>query len=84
LRSAAASIEAGIPGKGGEITYGAGSVWATVFKIPLTRIDVADNKVTRQWIGPRGDSVRYGFDAIWLTDYKRGLLWRIPSVQVSQ
>jgi len=29
--------------------------------------------------GRWGDSVRYGFDAIWLTDYKRGLLWRIPS-----
>jgi YVTN family beta-propeller protein len=84
LRSATASVEAGIPGKGGEITYGAGSVWTTVFSIPLTRIDVADNKVTRQWIGPGGDSVRYGFDAIWLTDYKHGLLWRIPSAQVTQ
>ena len=83
-RSATATIKAGIPGRGGEIAYGAGSVWATVFSIPLTRIDVAENKVTRQWIGPGGDSVRYGWDSIWLTDYKNGSLWRIPSAQVTQ
>jgi virginiamycin B lyase len=82
-RSAIASVEAGVPGSGGEIAFGAGAIWTTVFDIPLTRIDATDNKVTRQWIGPGGDSVRYGFDCIWLTDYKAGLLWRIPSAQVT-
>jgi len=77
-----ATIQAGIPGKGGDIDYRDGSVWATVFDIPLTRIDAKTNKVVRQWAGSGGDSLRVGHGAVWLTDYKRGLMWRIPNEQV--
>jgi virginiamycin B lyase len=72
-----ATIKAGIPGLGGDICYGADSVWATVFDVPLTQIDAKSNDVLRQWVGKGGDSVRVGFGSIWLTDYHRGLLWRI-------
>jgi YVTN family beta-propeller protein len=72
-----ATIKAGIPGLGGDICYGADSVWATVFDVPLTQIDAKSNDVLRQWVGKGGDSVRVGFGSIWLTDYYRGLLWRI-------
>src|SRR6202521_5454698 len=34
-----ATIAVGIPGTGGEIAFGEGSVWATVFRIPISRID---------------------------------------------
>jgi YVTN family beta-propeller protein len=81
-RKAIATINAGIPGKGGEICYGFGAVWATLFQIPLTRVDAVSNKVTDQWVGEGGDSVRCGFDAIWLTSGKAGLLWRIPQATV--
>jgi DNA-binding beta-propeller fold protein YncE len=77
-RRVTATIKAGIPGPGGEICFSVGSVWATVFDVPLTRIDPKTNKVVQQWVGRGGDSVRFGFGSIWLTDYKRGLLWRIP------
>jgi streptogramin lyase len=77
-----ARIQAGIPGKGGDIDYGADSVWLTVFDVPLTRIDAATNRVVRQWVGNGGDSLRFGFDSIWITDYKMGLLSRVPIVQV--
>jgi streptogramin lyase len=80
-RTVVASIAAGIPGPGGEICIGDGSVWTTVFDIPLTRIDVKTNKVTRQWTGTGGDSVRAAHGSIWLTDLRRGLLWRIPYSQ---
>ena len=82
-RKVIATIQVRIPGAGGDIGYGADSVWATVFDLPLTRIDASTNKVVRQWIGKGGDSLRYGFGAIWLTDYKKGLLLRIPIQQVS-
>lgn len=72
-----ATIKAGIPGLGGDLSYGADSVWATVFDVPLTRIDAKTNDVLRQWVGKGGDSVRVGFGSIWLTDYDRGLLRRI-------
>jgi hypothetical protein len=67
-----------IPGTGGDIGYGADSVWPTVFEVPLTRIDAKTNRVVRQWIGKGGDSLRLGFGSLWITDYKKGLLSRIP------
>jgi len=76
-RKVIATIPVGIPGVGGEICYGANSVWAAKFGIPLTRIDTKTNKVSRQWVGRGGDALRFGHDSIWLTDYHRGLLWRI-------
>jgi virginiamycin B lyase len=77
-RKVTATIPVGIPGVGGEICYGADSVWTSKFGIPLTRIDTKTNKVSRQWVGRGGDALRFGYDSIWLTDYHRGLLWRIP------
>lgn len=77
-RKVTAAIPVGIPGPGGDLGYGADSVWATTFDLPLTRIDGQTNKVLRQWVGRGGDSLRFGYDSIWLTDYHRGLLWRIP------
>jgi len=72
-----ATIAAGIPGHGGEITFGAGSAWATEMEFPLTRIDAKTNKVVAQWHGAGGDSVRYAFGSVWLTDLKGGKVWRI-------
>jgi virginiamycin B lyase len=77
-----ATIQVGIPGAGGDICFGGGSVWATVFDVPLTRINARTGKVSRQWIGRGGDSLRVGHDSVWLTDYQRGLLWRIPDSQL--
>ena len=77
-RTVTATIAAGIPGHGGEICFGAGAVWATMPDVPLTKINALDNRVETQWVGPGGDSVRFGHGTVWLTDLKRGLLWRLP------
>jgi len=77
-RKVIATTPVGIPGVGGDICYGANSIWTAKFGIPLTRIDTKTNKVSRQWVGRGGDALRFGHDSIWLTDYHRGLLWRIP------
>jgi virginiamycin B lyase len=77
-RKLVATVQAGILGTGGDIAFGVGSVWATVFDVPLTRINGTTNKVVRQWVGKGGDSLRYGFGSIWITNYKKGLLLRIP------
>jgi virginiamycin B lyase len=79
-----ATIAAGIPGKGGDIAYGAGSVWATVFGTPLVRIDAGSNRIVRRWTGPGGDSLRVGFHSIWITDYRKGLLQRIPLAEATR
>jgi virginiamycin B lyase len=73
-----ATIRVGTPGPGGEILYGGDSVWTTSFGVPLTLIDPVKNQVMRQWVGNGGDAARFGHNSIWLTDYHKGLLWRIP------
>ena len=65
------------PGHGGDISFGAGMVWTTMAKVPLTVVDAETALVLCQWTGPGGDSLGIGHDAIWLTDYQAGTVSRI-------
>ena len=78
----AATIAVGIPGTGGEIAFGEGSVWATVFQIPMSRIDPATNAVMQQWAGAGGDSIRVGHGSIWLSDFAHSVIWRLDPKQM--
>jgi virginiamycin B lyase len=73
-----ALIAAGIPGLGGEMAFGDGAVWATLFDFPITRIDPGTNTVTGQWHGPGGDSIRCAHGSIWLTSLLGAKVWRLP------
>jgi YVTN family beta-propeller protein len=76
-----ANIEVGVPGGGGEIAFGAGHVWATVFEIPISEIDPATNKVIKQWFGPGGDSIRVAHRSVWLSNLREGNVWRFSPDQ---
>jgi len=76
-RKVVATIEVGIPGEGGEIAYGFGYIWATLFHIPISEIDPATNTVIRQWVGEGGDSIRAGHGSIWLSNLRAHNIWRI-------
>jgi virginiamycin B lyase len=76
-----ANIELGAPGNGGEIAFGEGHVWATVFQIPITEIDPATNSVVKQWFGPGGDSIRVGHGSVWLSNLRDQNLWRLSPNQ---
>jgi len=78
---ALAKIDLGIPGHGGEITFGFHSVWATLSGFPITRVDVTTNKVTEQWVGSGGDSIRVAHGSLWLTNYKTGEVWRMTPMR---
>ena len=78
----AATIQVGVPGGGGEISAGEGSVWVTAMEYPLTRIDPSTNKVVQQFYGEGGDSVRAGRGWVWLTHLRTGLVWRIDPRRV--
>jgi virginiamycin B lyase len=69
-----ATIQTGLPGHGGEIAYGEGSLWATLSGFPITRIDPATNQVTQQWAGKGGDSIRAGLGSVWLTNLDAGVV----------
>jgi virginiamycin B lyase len=71
------STALGIPGKGGDISFGGGMIWATVWKVPLSLVDGATAALLCQWAGPGGDSLGIGHGAIWLTDYHAGTISRI-------
>ena len=75
----AATILVDSAGFGGDIAAGGGSVWATTFDRPLSRIDATTNEVVEQYVGGQGgDSVSYGFGSVWLTNLRTGTIWRIP------
>jgi YVTN family beta-propeller protein len=78
-----ATIDIGVPGPGGEIAAGEGSVWVTSFGFPLSRIDPAINRVLQQFTGPGGDAVRTGIGSVWLSNYKAGTVWRIDPKRVA-
>ena len=76
-----ATIPCGIQGGGGEITFGDGFVWATMFDFPLTEIDPATSKVAKQWGGVGGDGIRFGFHSVWLSNGAMGSVWRLSPDQ---
>ena len=74
---AVATIEVGIPGGGGDLAAGEGSVWATSFGFPISRIDPKTNTVVQQFTGDGGDALRVGLGSVWLSNLRAGTVWRI-------
>jgi virginiamycin B lyase len=72
-----ATIEVGVPGEGGDIAAGEGSVWITSFEFPISRIDPATNTVVQQFYGKGGDAIRVGLGSVWLSNLEAGNVWRI-------
>ena len=72
-----ATIAVGVPGPGGDIATGDGSVWVTAIGTPLSRIDPETNRVTRQFVGKGGDALRFGLGSIWLSNHEFHEVWRI-------
>ena len=66
-----------MPGGGGEIAVGEGSVWVTSFEFPLSRIDIATNTIVQQFFGKGGDAVRVGLGSVWLSNLDTGNVWRL-------
>lgn len=81
-RKVTATIEAGLVGTGGEIAFGLGHVWATLFQIPITEIDPVSNAVIHQWVGEGGDSIRAGHNSVWLSNLRAHNVWRIDPGQL--
>lgn len=77
------TIEVGVPGSGGEISYGEGSVWVTSFEFPISRIDPVQGKVVQQFAGEGGDAIRVGLGSVWLSNLRAGNLWRLDPKRVA-
>ena len=72
-----ATIQAGIPGPGGDISVGEGFVWLAAKNVPLTKIDPSTNRVVVQFVGEGGDAVRVGKGSIWLCSFFLEEAWHV-------
>lgn len=70
------------PGHGGDIKVAHGIVWTTMLKTPLSATDAITGRVVCQWFGAGGDSLGVSRDAIWLTDYAAGDVYRFDLADV--
>ncbi len=78
-----ATIEVGVPGSGGEIAFGEGSVWVTSFEFPVSRINPASGKVVQQFAGEGGDAIRVGLGSVWLSNIRAGNVWRLDPRRIA-
>jgi len=72
-----ATIALEVPGDGGCIATGGGSVWLTMPNTPVSRIDAATNKVTERFTGVGGDCISFSAGSVWLSNNQLGTVWRI-------
>jgi len=80
---AVAHIPVGVPGTGGDIAAGEGAVWVTTRDIPVSRIDVASEKVTHQFVGPGGDAIRVLHGSVWLANGRWSNVWRFQANRIT-
>ena len=77
-----ATIDVGVPGGGGDIATGEGSVWVSAWDYPLSRIDPSTNRVVQQFYGAGGDAIKVGLGSVWLSNLKEGNVWRLDPGRV--
>jgi virginiamycin B lyase len=78
-----ATIDVGLPGTGGDIAAGEGAVWVTTRDIPVTRIEVATDTVTHQFVGPGGDAIRVLHGSVWLSNGRWSNVWRFQASKIT-
>jgi hypothetical protein len=67
-------------GAGGDLTFGAGSVWARgAADRLLIRLDPSTNRVVAEY-GPAAGAgaVAVGHGAVWISAYNKKKVWRLP------
>jgi virginiamycin B lyase len=73
-----ARIAAGVPGEGGDLTVGGGSVWARGSDRLLARIDPRRRKVIARYGPPSGSgAVIVGAGAVWISAHDVNTVWRL-------
>ena len=62
------TIEANLPGRGGDITYGEGAIWVTMPGVPVVKINKDTNIIEEKFVGQgMGDAIRTGYGSIWVS-----------------
>jgi DNA-binding beta-propeller fold protein YncE len=73
-----ANVDVGVPGEGGDLSVGEGYLWVSAEHRPLSQIDMADNRLIRQFVGGRkDDTMRVAFGSAWILSERQGQIWRV-------
>ncbi|MFN9459023.1 MAG: hypothetical protein ACK6D7_16840 [Acidobacteriota bacterium] len=78
-----ATIETGIPNAAGSLVFGEGSLWLSAPGFPITRINPATDKVTRQFAGAGHGDLFTGASALWLYDENKKVLKRFDPKRIA-
>jgi virginiamycin B lyase len=78
-----ATIEVGVPGSGGDIAAGEGAIWVSSFGFPISKIDPKSGKVIQQFVGDGGDAIRAAGGAVWLSNLRQGVVWRLDPRRIA-
>jgi virginiamycin B lyase len=78
-----ATIEVGVPGGGGDIAAGEGAIWVSAFGFPISKIDPKTGKVLQQFVGDGGDAIRATGGAVWLSNLRQGVVWRLDPRRIA-
>jgi len=78
-----ATIEVGVPGSGGDIAAGEGAIWVSSFGFPISKIDPKSGKVVQQFVGDGGDAIRAAGGAVWLSNLRQGVVWRLDPRRIA-
>ena len=80
-----ATIQAKVPGGGGDIASGGGYIWAAASGTPVIRIDPKTNRVLEEYGSYKGaDAIRFGFGSVWVSDHGKGDLWRVDPAKIGR
>ena len=72
-----ATIALDVPGEGGCIATGGGSVWVTMPRTPVSRVDPATDRVTERFVGEGGDCIGFSDGSVWLSNNALGTVSRL-------
>ena len=78
----AKTIELGAPAPGGTVTVGDGFAWVSMPGFPITRIDLATDKVAQQFFGDASGTLQSAGGFLWLADTKSGKLLKVDPKRV--
>jgi streptogramin lyase len=76
------TIDLGVPGVDGDVTFGEGSVWVSQVGFPVTRIDPKSEKVVQQFWGAGGGILRASGGSLWLFDVERNVASKLDPKRI--
>jgi streptogramin lyase len=62
------TIELGAAAKGGAMSIGEGSLWISMAGFPITRVDMAAEKVVQQFWGEGAGAIQAALGSVWVAD----------------